>query len=264
MITDAKKTRSLLVEVIMNEQQDDIRSTMEACLRQKLLLDVVDDDGSQSKQGQRKRRNVTEQARRTELRLLQDGSGPFRQLLIDVGAWDESAIPHGTRPLDYLQKLTGAPRALLIHGNYLDDEEIALLADNASTGYGTLARLREAAALAAAGNAAGAVAVLDRLAADADADPALRELAALLAVYQLMDSASRDELDGRLAPLLADDSPWHSSARELSGVLAFRGGETGRAREIFTAIVEDTAAPRAVRGRAAGMLAILGAPSGGG
>ncbi len=146
----------------------------------------------------------------------------------------------------------------------LASQRFSLLADNASTGYRTLARLREAAALAASGNAAGAVAVLDRLAVDAAADPALRELAALLAVYQLMDSASRDELDGRLAPLLADDSPWHSSARELSGVLAFRGGETGRAREIFTAIVEDTAAPRAVRGRAAGMLAILGAPSGGG
>lgn len=146
----------------------------------------------------------------------------------------------------------------------LASQRFALLADNASTGYGTLARLREAAALADAGNAAGAVAVLDRLAVDDDADPALRELAALLAVYQLMDSASRDELDGRLAPLLAEDSPWRSSARELSGVLAVRGGETGRAREIFTAIVEDTATPRALRSRAAGMLAILGAPSGGG
>ena len=143
-------------------------------------------------------------------------------------------------------------------------QRFALLADNASTGYGTLAHLREAAALAAAGNTADAVTVLDRLSVDDAADPALRELAALLAIYQLMDSASLDELAGRLAPLLAGDSPWRSSARELNGVLAFRGGEAERAREIFTAIVEDAAAPQAVRGRAAGMLAILGAPSGGG
>ena len=162
------------------------------------------------------------------------------------------------------EQFTAAGELLAAGQPELASQRFALLADNASTGYGTLARLREAAALAAAGNATGAVAVLDRLAVDDDADPVLRELAALLAVYQLMDSASRDELDGRLAPLLADGSPWHSSARELSGVLAARGGEAGRAREIFTAIVEDTTAPQAVRSRAAGMLAILDAPSGGG
>lgn len=158
------------------------------------------------------------------------------------------------------EQFTAAGELLAAGQPELASQRFALLADNASTGYGALARLREAAALAAAGNATGAVAVLDRLAVDDDADSVLRELAALLAVYQLMDNASRDELDGRLAPLLADSSPWHSSARELSGVLAIRGGETGRARGIFTEIVEDTTAPRAVRSRAAGMLAILGAP----
>jgi cytosine/adenosine deaminase-related metal-dependent hydrolase len=70
---------------------------------------------------------------REELRLLHDATGPFRELLIDLAAWDADAIPQGTRPLDYLKRLARAPRALVIHGNYLDNEEIALLKTHRAT-----------------------------------------------------------------------------------------------------------------------------------
>lgn len=63
-----------------------------------------------------------------ELQLLNSGDGPFRDLLEELGAWDPTAIPHGTRPLDYLRRLAEADtRSLIIHGNYLTDEEIALI-----------------------------------------------------------------------------------------------------------------------------------------
>ncbi len=42
--------------------------------------------------------------------------------------WDESAIPRGSRPMDYLRMLAEAPRALVIHGNYLAADEIEFLA----------------------------------------------------------------------------------------------------------------------------------------
>ncbi len=66
-----------------------------------------------------------------ELQLLQDGGGPLRRFLEERGAWDATAIPRGARPLDYLQLLARSHRALVIHGNYLDDEEISLLAATA-------------------------------------------------------------------------------------------------------------------------------------
>lgn len=66
-----------------------------------------------------------------ELELLRDGTGPFVELLSKVGAWEPTVVPLGTRPLDYLQKLSQAARALVVHGNYLDDDEIAFLADHA-------------------------------------------------------------------------------------------------------------------------------------
>jgi cytosine/adenosine deaminase-related metal-dependent hydrolase len=68
---------------------------------------------------------------REEVELLATGGGPFRAFLEDLGVWDPSAFPHGTRVLEYLQVLAAAPRALVVHGNYLSDEELEYLAMHA-------------------------------------------------------------------------------------------------------------------------------------
>lgn len=66
-----------------------------------------------------------------EIELLSAGTGPFRELLEERSMWDPSAIPSGSRPLDYLRLLADAPRALVIHGNYLVGDEHAFLAAHA-------------------------------------------------------------------------------------------------------------------------------------
>jgi cytosine/adenosine deaminase-related metal-dependent hydrolase len=63
-----------------------------------------------------------------ERELLASGSGPFQQLLDERSMWDADAIPRDSRPLDYLRMLSEAPRAPVIHGNYLDVDEHAFLA----------------------------------------------------------------------------------------------------------------------------------------
>ncbi len=68
---------------------------------------------------------------REELELLRSGSGPFRGLLEELGTCDPELFPPGRRPLDYLKQLAAAHRTLIIHGNYLDGEEIAFLAGHA-------------------------------------------------------------------------------------------------------------------------------------
>ncbi|REK18662.1 MAG: chlorohydrolase [Planctomycetota bacterium] len=70
---------------------------------------------------------------REELELLTQGSGPFRELLEAGGNWDPTPQARLPRVLDYLHHLAEAPRALVIHGNYLDDDEIAFLASRATT-----------------------------------------------------------------------------------------------------------------------------------
>ena len=70
---------------------------------------------------------------REELQLLQEGSGPFVALLERLDAWDASAIPRATQPLDYLHMLVSVPRALIVHGNYLDRAAWDFLADHHRT-----------------------------------------------------------------------------------------------------------------------------------
>ena len=142
-------------------------------------------------------------------------------------------------------------------------QQFAFLAEDAGAGYAALARLREAEALALSGDDTGAVAVLDRLAADPSADRALRDLAALLAALRLMDDASVEEIEGRLEPLLREGSPWRASAREMTAVAALRGGQQDRAVAIYTALIEDASTPPTIRARAREMLAALGAGQGG-
>ncbi len=68
---------------------------------------------------------------REELQLLASHDGPFVPLLQQLGVWDPDALPIGRRPMDYLRVLAQAPRALVIHGNYLADDEIRFLSDHA-------------------------------------------------------------------------------------------------------------------------------------
>lgn len=62
-----------------------------------------------------------------ELELLAHGTGPFQELLAERSMWDEAAIPRDSTTADYLRVLSEAPRALVVHGNYLSKSEIEFL-----------------------------------------------------------------------------------------------------------------------------------------
>lgn len=67
---------------------------------------------------------------RAEVEFLRDRTGEFREMLTDFGIWNNDPMRFGYRALEYLQILARAPRALIIHGNYLDDEELAYIASH--------------------------------------------------------------------------------------------------------------------------------------
>ncbi len=62
-----------------------------------------------------------------EIELLEHGTGPMRHLLEQLGAWSANCWKP-SRPLDYLRHLVTGHRLLVIHGNYLRQAEIDLLA----------------------------------------------------------------------------------------------------------------------------------------
>ena len=132
------------------------------------------------------------------------------------------------------------------------------LARDGGAGYATLARLQQAALLAKGGDNAGAVRVYDEIAADGRVEQGLRDLASILAVQHLVDSADPGELMKRLEPLARDKNPWRHSAMEMQALAAKRAGDTAKAKEIYTKLADDLSAPQGLRARAAEMLAILG------
>lgn len=65
---------------------------------------------------------------REELELLASQTGPLVELLQSLNAWFPDVLPKGLRPLNYLQTLATAHRALVVHGNYLAHDEIDFVA----------------------------------------------------------------------------------------------------------------------------------------
>ncbi len=138
----------------------------------------------------------------------------------------------------------GAPAALQALAN--DDD-----------GYAALAQLQAAALKAKAGDVNGAVAIYEKLTADAAVDEAFRNLALLLLALHTADKAPPDQLTQRLQPLTAASNPWRYSALELTAVLARRAGDRARAEQILTGLADDLNAPQALRQRATEMLHAL-------
>ena len=125
-------------------------------------------------------------------------------------------------------------------------------------GYAILASLQSARLKAEAGDLEGAVAIWDALAANQAAGEAFRGAATLLSVTHQIDSGDPGQLEARLAPLTQAGQAFRPSALELSALLALRRGDSATARERYTAIVDDIAAPSSLRTRASQMLAVLG------
>jgi hypothetical protein len=57
-------------------------------------------------------------------------------------------------------------------------------------------------------------------------------------------------MENRLTPLMADNSPWRYSARELLGLAAYKAGKTSDARTLLMPLVMDQAAPQSINERA--------------
>jgi cytosine/adenosine deaminase-related metal-dependent hydrolase len=69
---------------------------------------------------------------RDELRFLQHADGPFVELLQQFGVWEASRATTMLQPMDYLNELATCSKSLIVHGNYLTDDECHFIAQNRS------------------------------------------------------------------------------------------------------------------------------------
>ncbi|MEZ6057940.1 MAG: amidohydrolase family protein [Planctomycetaceae bacterium] len=67
-----------------------------------------------------------------ELQLLTDRSGPLVDLFEEMGLWRPQLFEASRRPKHYLDQLAETTRALVVHGNYLDESELRMLVEQKS------------------------------------------------------------------------------------------------------------------------------------
>jgi hypothetical protein len=138
----------------------------------------------------------------------------------------------------------------------------AEIVKDGSGGYPTLSRFRMAGAKAEAGDAAGAAADLDAIAADGSAPQLIRDFARIRAALLLADTATLDELKTRIGSLADPLNVWRSSAREILGLAAWRTGDLSTAQTYFDEIAKDNEASQGVKGRAQVMIGLIRAKLG--
>jgi hypothetical protein len=118
------------------------------------------------------------------------------------------------------------------------------------SGYATIARFHDAAALAASGKRDEAVKAYDALAADNSIAQSLRNAARLRAGYLLADTLKPDQLKTRLGDLENEGSPWRHGVREITALSAYRTGDYALADRTLNMILSDAETPPGLRQRA--------------
>lgn len=200
-------------------------------------------------------REVDQELRQDQAKALWDNYGTFIiaaavAVVVATSAWvgwdywsQSRANASGD---DYSQALTFAREGLT-------EEAKAALEQLEADGYGAypvLARMRGATVLAEAGDAAGAVAAFDQVAADSAVTSSIRDMARLRAALLLVDHGSYSDVASRVEALTADTNALRYSAREALGLAAWREGRLTDAQALFSQILDDQNAPRNLRQRA--------------
>jgi hypothetical protein len=142
------------------------------------------------------------------------------------------------------------------------DEALKSLAELEQSGTGSypvLARMRSATVLASKGDAKGAIAVFDAVAADTTVDAAVRDMARLRAALLLVDSGTYEDVAKRAELLTGDTNAMRHSAREALGLSAWKAGKMTEAKAFFQSIVDAQNTPRNLADRAALMLNVIAA-----
>jgi len=196
---------------------------------------------------------VDEEVRREQIKKFWERYGnlvvAFAVLIVvGVAGWRGYQYWQDKKAAETGAKFTAA--ALLAEQGKHEEAEkaFARVAGEASAGYRVLARLREAAELAARDPKA-AVAAYDDIAASPSTDQPLKDLAAVRAAMLLLDSAPLAEMTRRLEPIAAAGAPFRHSARELLAFAAWKAGDTATVRKWTTLIRGDQETPAALRQR---------------
>ncbi|MBU7580053.1 MAG: tetratricopeptide repeat protein [Porphyrobacter sp.] len=134
----------------------------------------------------------------------------------------------------------------------------SLLAEGNSPGARAAARFIQAGAALESGDSAKAAGIYKAIAADADAPPALRDLARIREVSINFDSMKPADVIAQLSPIAQPGNAFFGSAGELVAMAHLEAGNRAAAGKLFAAISKDESQPETLRSRARQMAGLMG------
>jgi len=207
-------------------------------------------------------REVDEAIRQEQLKKLWDRYG----LIVVAGAVAIVAGVGGYKGWVWWQaeqaRETGArfvgAQARIEEGKPAEASEIfRSLAQDGPSGYRLLSRFQLAALYVEQGKIEEAAKLYDELAGASGGGEVLQDYARLQAATLRVDTASFDDLLGKIEPLSKPDNPWRHTAREILGLSAYRNGDTRVAERYYNLMITDQQTPANMRRRAEMMLSLM-------
>ncbi len=138
------------------------------------------------------------------------------------------------------------------------DKQLTTLSKESAAGTRASAQLLQAGLALQRGNRDAALALYNKVSADADAPGPFRDLAAIRAVAVNFDTLTPQQTIDRLKALAVPGNPWFGSAGELVGMAYLKQGKPELAGPLFAAISRDKDAPETLRSRARQLAGLLG------
>ena len=106
--------------------------------------------------------------------------------------------------------------------------------------YSELARIQIADVLFDMNKDEDAFNMLGALASNDELNPRVRNLAALKLAARKVDTATFDEIEALLLPVIAADDSWTPIAKEYLAMAAIKDGQIDKARDLYQQILQDS------------------------
>lgn len=204
---------------------------------------------------------VEEQLRSDRYRTLARKSLPWLLALLAAGlvvflavwGWQRYREEASNKASEqYASALDALSQGQAAQGSHLLEE----VAKSPSKAYKTLALMQLAGLQMQAGKAKAAAALFDQAAAAAP-DAILGDLARLKSAFAVLDTASYQDTEARLTPLMKDGQPYRAQAREALAFAKLTAGNTAGARRDFVILSTSLDAPEPARERAKAAMELI-------
>lgn len=207
-------------------------------------------------------REIDEELKNEQLKRLWDKYGLFVILFVVIAisavvsfetfkAWKEKRNQEFSDTYAYALNLQN-------QGRYAEAMEVLdnLIKSNKSI-YSEIAEIQKANVFLEQGKNQEALSILEKVVADEDFNPQMKDIATIKLASFKLDYASQDEIKAMLNPFIEQNSTWANIAKEMLAMLAIREKDYNTAIDLYQEISNAENISENMKARAQDMISVL-------